>query len=81
MKKRDISITELKQVMEPVFEHVKQDGGDIEILEVNSDNVLKLKLLYACERCKLPKTILREGILKTIKKRMPEIKDVEFVNS
>ena len=79
MSENSISIEEVNKALEPVFDHVKNDGGEIEVIEVNNNNTLKLKLLYACAKCKLPKMIFKEGILRIVNKRIPEIKDVELI--
>ncbi|MFW6020134.1 MAG: NifU family protein, partial [Bacteroidales bacterium] len=65
--------------LEPVFDHVKNDGGKIEVIELNNNNILKIRLLHACAKCKLPKLIFKEGILKIVQKKIPEIKDVELI--
>ncbi|MGM0612718.1 MAG: NifU family protein [Bacteroidota bacterium] len=79
MKQSSISIKEVEEALEPVFNHVANDGGDIEVIEVDKNNIVKLRLLHACAKCNLPKFIFKEGVLRIMQKSIPEIKDVELV--
>ena len=80
MDNTQISISELKEAMEPVFNHVRQDGGDIRIIEVTPQYVLKIELLSACSTCKLSKLLFKEGMLRLIQKKIPQIQKVEIIN-
>lgn len=80
MAKDQITISQVKKVMKPVYEHVHQDGGEIKLIEITSDYILRVKLLKACKKCKLTKLLLKEGMLKIIQRQLPEIKDVEIIN-
>lgn len=58
---------------------LQKDGGDVELIEVTSDNVVKVRLLGACESCTMNTMTLRAGIEEAVKNAIPEIKSVEAV--
>lgn len=56
--------------------HLKTDGGDVELVEVTPDGVVKVKLTGACSGCPMSQMTLQMGIGKVIRKEVPEIKNV-----
>ncbi len=55
---------------------LQADGGDVELVEVTSDGVVKVKLTGACGGCPMSQMTLKMGIEKTIKQEVPEVKEV-----
>ncbi|MCF8218078.1 MAG: NifU family protein [Bacteroidales bacterium] len=80
MKQNSISIKEVEEALKPVFNYVANDGGDIEVVEIDNNNIVKLRLLHACAKCNLPKLIFKEGVLRILQKKIPAIKDVELID-
>ncbi|MFO8086985.1 MAG: NifU family protein [Bacteroidales bacterium] len=80
MKHDQITINDIKEVIKPVYEHVEQDGGDIEIIEISDNNIIIIKLLKACAKCKLSKVLFKEGMLSIVRKKYPQIMGVEIIN-
>ena len=78
MSTNTISKENINEALEPIVKHVKNDGGKIEFVEVDNNYTLKLKLSHACAKCDLPKLVFKEGVLRIVQKKIPEIKDVEF---
>jgi Fe-S cluster biogenesis protein NfuA len=68
---------EVKNALEEVRPHLKADGGDVELVDVTEDGVVKVKLLGACEGCPMRAMTLTQGIARFIKKRVPQVKDVQ----
>ena len=60
--------------------YLAKDGGDLEILELTNDMILKIKLLGSCETCPMSAMTLRAGIEQAVIKAVPEIKAVEAIN-
>lgn len=56
--------------------YLQSDGGDIEIVEITGDMVVKVKLTGACESCPFSEQTLKAGIENALKKEIPEIKEV-----
>ncbi|NQT23159.1 MAG: NifU family protein [Candidatus Omnitrophica bacterium] len=55
---------------------LQADGGSVELVDVSTDGVVKVKLTGACSGCPMSQMTLKMGIEKAIKKEIPEIKEV-----
>jgi len=55
-----------------------RDGGNVELVDVN-DGVVKVRLTGACGSCPMSTMTLKMGIEQTLKKQIPEIKEVVAV--
>jgi Fe-S cluster biogenesis protein NfuA len=58
---------------------LQADGGDVELVEVTKDGVVKVKLTGACGGCPMAQMTLKTGIERVLKQEVPEIKSVEAV--
>ena len=74
----------LKEKVEAVLDKVRpmlqRDGGDVELVEVQDDGIVKVRLTGACSGCPMSTMTLKNAIEETIKKEIPEIKSVEQVS-
>ncbi|HEW81809.1 MAG TPA: NifU family protein [Nitrospirae bacterium] len=74
----------LKEKVEAVLDKVRpmlqRDGGDVELVEVRDDGVVKVRLTGACSGCPMSTMTLKNAIEETIKKEIPAIKSVEQVS-
>ncbi|MCK9603069.1 MAG: NifU family protein [Candidatus Omnitrophica bacterium] len=52
------------------------DGGNVDLVEVTSDGVVKLKLTGSCGCCPMSQMTLKMGIERILKQEVPEIKEV-----
>lgn len=71
----------LKQKVEKALEEIRPylqaDGGNVELIEVTEDGVVKVKLTGACGCCPMSAQTLKMGIEQKLKEAIPEIKSVE----
>lgn len=74
------TITKIENALEQVRPFLKADGGDISLVEVTDDNIVKVKLLGACKGCSISNITMKAGIEEAIKNAVPEIKTVEAVS-
>jgi Fe-S cluster biogenesis protein NfuA len=58
---------------------LQADGGDVELIDVDEDGVVKLKLQGACAGCPMSQMTLKMGIEKVLKQNVPEVDRVESV--
>ena len=65
--------------LDTIRPYLKQDGGDIQVVEITDDLVVKVKLLGACENCPMSFMTMKAGVEASIKKAIPEIKGIETV--
>ena len=68
----------VEEVLNKIRPLLIQDGGDVELVEVNNGTV-KVKLTGACAGCPMSTMTLKMGIEKILKKEVPEIKEVVAV--
>ena len=66
-------------VIETVRPMAQSDGGDIELLDVSPDGVVRVRLLGACIGCPSSETTISLGIERALKNRIPEITRVVCV--
>ena len=56
------------------------DGGDIEIVEITEDNILKVSLLGNCENCRMSFSTMKAGVEASVIREVPEIKEIVVIN-
>lgn len=62
--------------LEKVRPALKADGGDVELVDVTPDGVVKVALKGACGGCPMSQMTLKMGIERVIKQEVPEVKEV-----
>jgi Fe-S cluster biogenesis protein NfuA len=71
---------ELKQKVETALDEIRpyliNDGGNISLVSIDSDNVVKVRLEGNCVGCRINQMTMKLGVEETIKKHVPEIKEV-----
>lgn len=55
---------------------LQADGGDVELVDVTDDGVVKVRLKGACMGCPMSMLTLKAGIEKQLMKEVPQIKEV-----
>ncbi len=73
--KKDI-IKKINVALEQIRPFLNDDGGDIELVELTDDNIVKVRFLGACKECSMSPMTLKGGVEEAIKKSVPEIKAV-----
>ena len=58
---------------------LQADGGDVELVEVTEDGIVKVRLKGACGGCPMSRITLKHGIEMRMKEVIPDIKCVEAV--
>ncbi|HNX81334.1 MAG TPA: NifU family protein [Candidatus Omnitrophota bacterium] len=64
------------KALEQVRPMLQADGGNVELVEVTPDGVVKLKLTGSCGCCPMSQMTLKMGIERILKQAVPEIKEV-----
>jgi Fe-S cluster biogenesis protein NfuA len=78
-KRRLPMIEEVQKVLEMIRPALQADGGDVELVEVGDDGVVKVRLVGACGHCPMSTMTLKMGIEKTLKDKVPGVKEVVSV--
>jgi Fe-S cluster biogenesis protein NfuA len=71
---------EILKALTSVRPFLQADNGDIELVEVTDDGIVKVRLLGECEKCPLSIMTLRAGIERTLMKQVPGVRRIEAVN-
>ena len=56
---------------------LQADGGDIELIDVSKDGVVKVKLTGACGCCPMSQITLKNAVEERLKKEVPGVKEVK----
>lgn len=72
-------VEEVKKVLDLVRPALQADGGDVELVEVGEDGVVKVRLVGACGHCPMSTMTLKMGIERTLKEKVPGVKEVVSV--
>jgi Fe-S cluster biogenesis protein NfuA len=76
-----IELTEkINAAIEQIRPFLNADGGDMELVEITDDAIVKVRLLGACSDCSMSAMTLKAGVEEAIKKVAPEIHSVEAVD-
>lgn len=74
----------VKQAVEEALNKVRPmlqaDGGDVKLIDVSEDGIVKVQLQGACKGCPMSQMTLKMGIERYLKKEVPEVKAVESVD-
>lgn len=71
--------TKVEEVINRVRPFLQRDGGDVQLVEITEDNVVKVRLKGACGSCPMSTMTLKGGIEAEMKKAMADVKAVEAV--
>jgi Fe-S cluster biogenesis protein NfuA len=66
----------IEKALDKVRPMLMADGGNVELVEVTSDGIVKLKLKGSCGCCPMSSMTLKNGIEKILRQEVPEIKEV-----
>jgi len=66
----------VEQALASVRPGLEADGGNVELIEVSDDGVVKVKLVGACGSCPMAAMTLQYGVTTAIKQAVPEVKEV-----
>jgi len=79
-KKMIMNSNELRENVEKALDEIRpfleNDGGNINLVEIENDQVVKVQLIGACSSCSVNQMTLKSGVEMTIKKYAPQIQSV-----
>ena len=67
------------EALNSVRPYLKADGGDVELVNINENGIVEVRLTGACVGCPMSQMTLRAGIERALMRDVPEIKRVEAV--
>lgn len=69
----------VEEALQQIRPSLQADGGDVELVEVTEDGVVKVRLTGACGGCPMSQMTLKQGIERFLKSSIPELDRVESV--
>jgi len=69
----------VEEVLEKVRGMLAADGGNVELIDISDDGIVKVKLTGACGCCPMSQVTLKMGIERILKQEIPQIKEVVAV--
>jgi Fe-S cluster biogenesis protein NfuA len=74
-------IEKVEAAIDSIRPYLQADGGNIRVVEVTEDWIVKVEMQGACGECPMSAMTLKAGVEDAIKLAMPEIKSVVAINS
>jgi Fe-S cluster biogenesis protein NfuA len=70
----------VEEALNNIRPYLETDGGNVKVLEITKDKVVKLELLGSCSSCPMSVMTFKAGIEEAIRKAVPEIASIEAIN-
>ncbi|SMD32025.1 Fe-S cluster biogenesis protein NfuA, 4Fe-4S-binding domain [Reichenbachiella faecimaris] len=78
-KKQEL-LARIDQAINNIRPYLEADGGDVKLVDIDDDYVVKVELLGACEACPMSPMTMKAGIEEAIKRVAPEVKAINAIN-
>jgi|WetSurMetagenome_2_1015567.scaffolds.fasta_scaffold997149_1 Fe-S cluster biogenesis protein NfuA len=79
----DLEVLVIKQQVETALEKIRpflqRDGGDIQLIDVTDDGIVKVQLTGACHGCPMSQMTLKQGVERALMKEVPGVKEVQSI--
>jgi Fe-S cluster biogenesis protein NfuA len=72
-----ITVEAVDEVLDEIRPALRADGGNVEVLGVSEDGVVKLEMVGACAGCPMATMTLKAGIERILFERLPDLVGVE----
>jgi Fe-S cluster biogenesis protein NfuA len=69
----------VQAVIDEIRPQLQADGGDIELIDVTPEGIVRVRLQGACSGCPGAAMTLKAGVESLLRRRIPEVKSVERV--
>ena len=72
-------IEKILSILAEIRPYLQSDGGDVELVDVSNDGIVRVRLTGACASCPMSIMTLRAGIERAVMLEVPEVRRVESV--
>jgi Fe-S cluster biogenesis protein NfuA len=73
-------LSKVEEALDTIRPYLEADGGNVRVVDITEDMVLRLELLGSCSSCPMSNMTLKAGVEEAIIRAIPEINRVEAVN-
>ena len=70
----------VKDTIENLRGALQSHGGDVELVSIDEDNTVNVRLQGACQGCPGAAMTMKQGIERILKEKVPEVKQVVAVD-
>ncbi len=70
----------VEAALDKIRPQLQADGGGVDLIDVDDNGIVKVKLTGACGGCPMAQMTLKQGIERVLKMQVPEVKSVESIN-
>ena len=70
---------EVEQALARIRPFLQRDGGDIKLIDVTDDGIVKVQLTGACQGCPMSQMTLKQGVERALMKEVPGVKEVQSI--
>ncbi len=74
-----VDTEKIEDALDYIRPALQRDGGDVQLIEITPEGVVKVKLVGACGSCPMSMLTLKRGVEVAIKQRVPEVVAVEAI--
>lgn len=71
----------VEKALDEIRPFLQNDGGNINLIGIENDQVVKVQLVGACSSCTVNQMTLKSGVEMTIKKYVPQIQSVVNIDA
>jgi Fe-S cluster biogenesis protein NfuA len=79
-----LAFEELSQKIEASLDsirpYLKADGGNVKVLDITEDHIVKLEFVGACSMCSMSTMTFKAGVEAAIRRDVPQVKGIEVIN-
>jgi Fe-S cluster biogenesis protein NfuA len=69
----------VEETLDLIRPQLQADGGGVDLVDVNEEGIVSVRLTGACGGCPMSTMTLKMGIERLLLKQVPEVKRVEAV--
>lgn len=73
--------TKVNAAIEDLRPYLISDGGDMELVEITNEKLVRVRLIGACKSCSMSPMTLKAGLEEALKNVAPEIIGVEAIEN
>ncbi len=70
----------VEAALDKIRPQLQADGGGVELIDVDDNGLVRVKLTGACGGCPMAQMTLKQGVERVLKMQVPEVKSVESIN-
>ena len=80
-QEKTLLLHQIELARDDIRPHLAVDGGDVSVVDVTDEMIVRVKWLGACESCSMSIMTMKAGVEQAVKSRLPQIRSVEAVNA